>query len=292
MATNIEQMFRSFCCFAFLPTYLLLAAPTATAQTSKPVAPGPPAVQPEPEPVLLYKAWRPVEYGLTAAALTFHLTKDLYLKEHTEVRWRSPILVDEQLRASLRGATEQRRERIRTASDVLLWGLQLYPFVVDAGLIAGAVRRSPYSALQLSLIDLQAFALTGLVTTTTKRLVGRSRPYTEDCDVPLGEPGCQADGPNQSFISGHAAVAFTGAGLMCFHYIELRLVRNRKLAGVLCGMGLAAASATAALRVAGDRHHASDVLASSLVGVLSGYLLPTLLHAFPWRSKPDQGGRR
>jgi membrane-associated phospholipid phosphatase len=38
------------------------------------------------------------------------------------------------------------------------------------------------------------------------------------------------------------------------------------------------AAATAVLRVTGDRHYATDVLAGALVGFAIGYGVPTLLH--------------
>jgi hypothetical protein len=45
-----------------------------------------------------------------------------------------------------------------------------------------------------------------------------------------------------------------------------------------CATGLALATAVGVLRIAADRHYATDVLLGAGVGLLSGWLLPWLLH--------------
>ncbi|MBC7171541.1 MAG: phosphatase PAP2 family protein, partial [Polyangiaceae bacterium] len=93
---------------------------------------------------------------------------------------------------------------------------------------------------------------------------------------------------NRSFFSGHSSMAFTGAGLVCFHQQQLAGLYGSRAAGIgVCGSALAFASTTALLRVAADKHWSTDVLAGAGVGIFSGWLLPWLLHG---RSVVDVNG--
>lgn len=109
----------------------------------------------------------------------------------------------------------------------------------------------------------QSYALTGLLTTGIKAAAGRARPYVSQCrDNPLGQD-CFSPERHASFVSGHAAFAFTAAGLMCSQRRD-----------ALCPVGVGLASATALLRVRAQRHHLSDVLAGAALGWVSGHALP------------------
>lgn len=117
----------------------------------------------------------------------------------------------------------------------------------------------------------QSFAVTGLATTTVKSIAGRERPYVSQCrDNELGQD-CFSGYRNESFLSGHSAFAFTGAGLICAFRSD-----------VLCPLGIGVAASTAAFRVAGNQHFVTDVIAGAALGWMSGYSLPK------WRS---QGSR-
>lgn len=70
-------------------------------------------------------------------------------------------------------------------------------------------------------INLESYALAGAVALTGEK-VGRTRPLARECerdatyDRRCGETGRN----NASFVSGHTAIAFTGAGLTCVHHLS------------------------------------------------------------------------
>ncbi|HKP59441.1 MAG TPA: phosphatase PAP2 family protein [Polyangiales bacterium] len=158
-------------------------------------------------------------------------------------------------------------------SDYLVLGLALYPFAVDALLAAGVARENPDVAIQLALIGAQSLMVAQLVTSLTKRLVGRARPDVGRCEGG-NELGCS--GGNESFISGHTSTAFASAGMICATQQNLRLYGSALAGAIACGTALGVATTVGTLRMVADRHHMTDVLAGAAVGLAAGYLLPNL----------------
>ncbi|HEV8549343.1 MAG TPA: phosphatase PAP2 family protein, partial [Polyangiaceae bacterium] len=83
---------------------------------------------------------------------------------------------------------------------------------------------------------------------------------------------------NSSFMSGHTTIAFTGAGLICAHHQHLPLYGGGAPDLLACIAALGAATTAGAMRVAADKHYATDVLLGMGVGLFAGYGLPNLLH--------------
>lgn len=99
-----------------------------------------------------------------------------------------------------------------------------------------------------------------------KASTGRQRPYARFGGLPA--VGTQDD--NMSFFSGHASLAFalvTSAGVRA-HQLHARAEP------IIWTAGLPIATATAYLRVAGDKHYLSDVVVGSLVGAAAGVVVP------------------
>jgi membrane-associated phospholipid phosphatase len=65
---------------------------------------------------------------------------------------------------------------------------------------------------------------------------------------------------------------------MCAHHTHLPLYGGGAGDVLACSTALAGATLSGMSRIVADRHYASDVLAAATVGILSGYLLPELLH--------------
>ncbi|MEY4550616.1 MAG: hypothetical protein RL685_6811, partial [Pseudomonadota bacterium] len=128
-------------------------------------------------------------------------------------------------------------------------------------------------------MNLESYAITGGIALTFQKL-GRVRPAEKGCATdPDYSPKC--DNPvslNQSFMSGHAAVAFTGAGLTCAHHRHLPLYGGGLPDVAICVAALAAASATGVLRIVSDNHYTTDVLLGTGLGLVSGWVLPEWLH--------------
>lgn len=141
---------------------------------------------------------------------------------------------------------------------LLAWrdGVFVDAFPVDALLIIEAT----FSALGLN----QA----------VKFAVGRGRPYTVGASPELLAGGHDLADNNLSFFSGHSTFSF-GVVASAATVASLRGYRH---AWLLWLVGAPLATTTAVLRLAGDKHWASDVLVGSALGLATGILMPTLLH--------------
>lgn len=73
---------------------------------------------------------------------------------------------------------------------------------------------------------------------------------------------------DQSFFSGHTSASFTSASLVCYY--------DRPN----CGLAMVGASLTGYLRIAGNRHWASDVIVGALVGLSIGHNVPIYSKGF------------
>jgi membrane-associated phospholipid phosphatase len=89
------------------------------------------------------------------------------------------------------------------------------------------------------------------------------------------EPNVQpATGDNLSFFSGHATLAFalaTSAGTVAS-------MRHHRLAPVMWAAGLLLATTGSYLRIAADRHYATDVMTGAVVGSAIGFSVPYFAH--------------
>lgn len=119
----------------------------------------------------------------------------------------------------------------------------------------------------------EAVTLTGTLTSALKYAVGRERPYAlHDNYAAAGkEPGPE---DRLSFWSGHTSMAFSIAAATG----TVASLRGRDHAAWVWAVGMTAATAVGWLRVAGDRHHLTDVLTGAAVGTAMGVAVPRFLH--------------
>lgn len=131
------------------------------------------------------------------------------------------------------------------------------------------------SMANATLIYAEAQSITFLLTTTTKLLVRRPRPYTHSQDPRIIEFK-NTEGPeaNVSFFSGHSSASFTAAtsGAILYSARTDDLWARRTMWGVEFML----AAATAQLRVRAGRHYRTDVWTGTAVGLAVGYLVPKL----------------
>jgi hypothetical protein len=185
--------------------------------------------------------------------------------------WKNSNDFDDDLRSGFRADSRSARESARTASDVLLGVTAgLLPLVSIGKTLS---ERECYEAYDMATDAAEALTLTLLITSGTKRLAGRERPYVEDCDgTPPGDASCGDPDRKQSFFSGHAALAATGAGLNCSYSIKRKIWGDSRAERFMpCALGLGAALTTGALRMVADRHWGSDVIVGVLVGSTVGF---------------------
>jgi len=83
--------------------------------------------------------------------------------------------------------------------------------------------------------------------------------------------------------------AFTAAGLSCAHHTHLPIYGTRLADALACARDLTLAAADAILRIMGDRHYLTDVLAGGSIGFAFGYGLPVVLH-YAWGGRASPPG--
>jgi membrane-associated phospholipid phosphatase len=217
------------------------------------------------------------EMILTGAAAGVALAANIAPPLHTG--WSGGNGFDDTIRNELRASSFQTRLDARDASDVGLGFITTFPILVDSLIVAYWYRGSDDVALQMGLIDLEALMITGAIQGTATFFAGRERPYGQGCgtQIPNDTQDCQDTSRYRSFFSGHSALSFTSASLICAHHEALHLFESAA-DPVTCVSAYLAAASIATLRIVGDVHYASDVLTGAAVGTAVGLGLPLLHH--------------
>jgi membrane-associated phospholipid phosphatase len=125
-----------------------------------------------------------------------------------------------------------------------------------------------------------AFSLENLL----KYLIPRERPYVYSGLMPA--PGSASADWNQSFPSGHSAIAFTAATCSLFFFDTYF-----PSSPYLLAFGIAnytAAVFAAAFRVTSGLHFMTDVAAGAVIGIACGYLIP-LIHKTEGEKQENRG---
>ncbi|MFA6091468.1 MAG: phosphatase PAP2 family protein [Elusimicrobiota bacterium] len=216
--------------------------------------------------------FRTSEYVVTGLALAGSAVNFYLIPPPRSPVWKGEILFDKGARNTLLIRSESSRDGAKTLSDILTFPLIGYA-MADGPIAAGWTGGNKDTAIQLSLINAETFAVTEVLNLTVSNMIPRRRPEGAVCD-----PNTQYD-PHcvKSFWSGHTANVFAAASLICAEHEALDLYGGKADAAV-CGASLAAASGIGVLRIAANDHHASDVIVGAAVGAATGYLMPNLLH--------------
>jgi membrane-associated phospholipid phosphatase len=217
---------------------------------------------------LPYDATRDLAITGVAAVLW---TTSAFLDQHiaaSRCRWCDPPGIDSSIRGALKWS---QTEPAQTASSALAYGgMPLATLGVD-WLISG---RDAKVAGTDALIAAEAGVLSGLFGQMVKFAVARERPYVHALD-PSQKGKTQNPGDNNvSFYSGHAnfTMAVAVASGVCAS------LRDEKNAWAVWATGVPLALFTGYLRIAADKHYATDVLAGAAMGALFGAAVPLLLH--------------
>jgi membrane-associated phospholipid phosphatase len=258
---------------------LLVALPAARAE-SAPTAP-----EKEAE-VVWNPEWhrvRPWEYvaapvfGAGSIALRF-------AGPQPDRNWKGGILFDDALidAIAVRG---EGRDTVATVSDSAFYGAMAFR-LVDSAVLPGIQHHAWDVALQMSFIDLEAFAISGTLLWGTQLFVGRERPYVQVCrddpEFAAREADCEpSDDWNRSFFSGHPAIGVTAAALTCLHHTRMPLY-GKVGDPLVCGLTIAMASANGIARVMSEKHYGTDLVVGVGVGLFAGYVVPRSLH-YGWR---------
>jgi membrane-associated phospholipid phosphatase len=241
---------------------------------------------PSPQFVWNWARFSPWEYAITGTAAAGFITLGLTAATPSKPNWRGPVLFDDPVQDLLAAHSHAGKVTAVTISDVLL-GILIAYTVFDAGAVVWAIDGNFDAASQLILLDLQSFAVSGLLDEVVKHTVARERSEDVGCTA-SNSSSCTSNTPHESFYSGHAAWGFTAAGLTCAEHRYIPLYGGGFPDGLACATSLTMATATGVLRVVADKHYISDVMVGAGLGFSSGYLLPALLH-FDRPRKSDNG---
>jgi membrane-associated phospholipid phosphatase len=204
---------------------------------------------------------------------------EAFVPRRDSAGWEGPILWDTALRDLVRQDVKSNRNTAATISDVMMTGSLVHNLLFDNLLIAWAVHGEPDVAWQMTVSGAEAYAIAFALTSWTKAAVGRQRPFQDRCEQDPGySSSCDTPTAYRSFFSGHASTTGVGAGLLCAHHLNMPLYDGKVMDVGTCGLGIALTVATGMLRIASDKHWATDVAVGNLVGFASGYFVPTLLY--------------
>jgi membrane-associated phospholipid phosphatase len=199
-----------------------------------------------------------------------------------ECRWCNPGNFDDGARELAKWANTDRAARL---SNLIGYGLA--PIAASGLLlVASAQARTDWWNTYANDMTAMFEIIWGvqLVTQAVKIAAARERPYVNyNTDV-----DARSQEKNLSFFSGHSSLTFSlavGSGLIAQR-------RGYRLAPVIWASGLAIAATTGYLRMAADRHYATDVLVGAAAGALGAVLIPQLTGSLPPRATivPQPGG--
>ncbi|HET9957963.1 MAG TPA: phosphatase PAP2 family protein [Polyangiaceae bacterium] len=254
----------------------------------------------EPTPAPSRFDWKPewrrssaINYAVIGAGFSTAIVLEL-LPQRRHGSWSGPILLDDSLRSSLVASTSEGRNRAGRISDIGQWGSVAHT-VFDATFLTMWHHHAPDLGYEMLVMNAEAYAVSALLNSVTKRISGRERPDTTECLASAGyDSTCATNDRYASYYSGHTSITATSAGLTCIHHIQNPLYGSPWDAAA-CAAGITLTSFTGALRVVADRHWASDVITGHMVGFTTGYFLPLIFHyrGVPrGKPAPDSSWRR
>lgn len=256
-----------------------IATATASAQSSRPAADG------RSEEVA-NRAWDPSwprfrwwEYVGTGVLAAEAATVRFGLEWKTDGNWTSGLPGDDWVLEQVRTDDDDTYHRWVLTGDV--------PFYASMGwaavdpVLSGAASGDWTAAGQMTLMNLEAYAVYASVLWTTQYFVRRERPQADRCSDPriADQRGVTCDEADRyrSFLGGHTGVVTTSAALTCLHHTQMDLYGEAGDA-VACGAWIAAAGVTFASRTVTAKHYPSDNLFGVGLGLLAGWLVPYALH--------------
>ena len=204
----------------------------------------------------------------------FYLASSAAISNYAESsrNWTGIHRFDDSSRSSFRLTAISARRNADRASDALI---ATSIAIIPAASIAASLLRTGdcAEAWDMTTDFVESFGLTLLLTESLKSATGRTRPFVEECDqFAPADSDCGGEDRFRSFVSGHASLAATGAGLTCAFSLK-REAWGSSFAGRVapCALGVGTALTTGLLRVASDRHWLTDVLTGFVVGGAIGY---------------------
>jgi membrane-associated phospholipid phosphatase len=184
-------------------------------------------------------------------------------------------LVPSQIGKFDRIATRQWSPETQRFSDI---PLKIIPLTPVAIFIPQLKRTKLKQAITLGVMYTETLLLNSGITSITKSLVGRTRPYLYNTSFTSQErftlQGNGAPIGSTSFFSGHTSKTFAFAFLLSKMCTDI--YGKKTWCKIVWGTSVSLASLTALARIKAGVHYPTDVLAGALVGGAIGYFVPVL----------------
>ncbi|HEX3594431.1 MAG TPA: phosphatase PAP2 family protein [Polyangiaceae bacterium] len=220
----------------------------------------------------------PVDLGIVVGGLALWTTLELMKSTlATSCRWCDR---DSEGHDTLNGFDSSVRNALRWSNTKLAdtWStIFSFGLAPSAGIAIGAAiaahdhRMNEFPADLLVVAESAVIALD--IDQVTKFAVARERPDVH-ARTPAERAANHGAGDNLSFFSGHATLAFalsTSAG-------TLASMRHYRMAPAMWITAMALATTGGYLRIAADKHYASDVVTGAIVGGAVGFAVPYFEH--------------
>jgi membrane-associated phospholipid phosphatase len=164
-----------------------------------------------------------------------------------------------------KGALDNYSQKADKASDMFF-----YSSIPTPLLLMVFDKKIRKDAGKIALLYWETLAMTGIYYTGTPMLVDRYRPFAYNPNVPIEDR--KSGNAKNSFIGGHPALVGTCTFFMAKIYSDYHPESNAKW--VFYTIATGATTATALLRYKAGKHFPSDLLVGSIMGPLTGILVP------------------
>ncbi len=226
------------------------------------------------------KRFRPVEYVVTGVLGPVAIAEYILVPAQAQAHWVGGIFFDDAITNAIGLHSPSGLHAAWTLADGV--GVTLVALSVGLDSIVVPLARGSFDvAMQLVLMNAESFTLSSLLTVSLYDTVGRGRPPYQMCQTDPSNVACTGS-MTASFPSGHIDEAFTAAGLSCAHHLYAHVYGSRLADAFACARDLTLGTMEAMLRVMGERHYATDVIAGSAFGFAFGFGMPTLMHYVRW----------
>jgi membrane-associated phospholipid phosphatase len=191
--------------------------------------------------------------------------------------WSGGPFLDVTARTWLRIEGGTGRKVASAVSDALFLATTGLAVGVDPLLVALFIHDDPELAWQLFVINAEAVSVALFLSRPVQKFSARERPLADEC---ARDPDYHVRCPVRadSFYSAQTAGAFAAASATCMAHPRIPLYGGGWGDDAACIGSMLAAAGVGALQVASDLHWFTDVLLGAGMGMLSGYLLPWMLH--------------
>ena len=230
-----------------------------------------------------------IEYGTTIGFGLGAIATQFLIPPAESALWTRPIWFDAAARNALVARSESGRNWAGRVSDAVAIASMLQPLLIDSVIVAGLGDDNSDVAFQIGVISAQSYSVTLFMNGIAKRVFARERPYGAACARdPSYTDNCEDLDRYRSYYSGHAAMTATSAGLVCAHHTHLPLYGGGVADLSACLAAITGTLVTGTLRIASDKHWATDVMTGHLIGFASGYLLPALVYYRSFLYEPEE----